>query len=269
MVYWSLLDKIKEKDPQFRGGYDEQEYKGNLDDVLLQTLGVIDSGKKENDLLKLVLNPPRIIRALVDYKIEYPGTRKIDSLLKESIRLGLDIYSGDYKARQKIAEFGKRVEESDCRAVLKRKLEQPQDLVSWDATNPKRSENNSLRLNSALEGKPVLFIALGHGGVAAGMDTYLRYCDKSSNLAQSAFYVARFSAHKMKDTKPRLTPNEIAYLKNQVVGREAVLFDEDRATGKTLDLACRFFKEQVFPDVILNVVTNSLGKMGDFWGHDL
>lgn len=267
--YWSLLDRIAQKDPTFRDGYYLQEYDGNLNNVLLQTLGVIDCGRKESDFLKLVLNPPRIIRALVDYKIEYPNTRKIESLLKESIQIGLDIYQGKGNVRQNIDTFRKRIEESDCRAVLKRKLKQPMDLVSWDATHPKKSESTSLRLNSALDGKPVLFIALGHGGVAAGMDTYLRYCDKSSALAQSEFYVVRFSAHKMKDPNPRLTPNEIAYLKKQAIGREAVLFDEDRATGKTLDGAMRFFMENVFQGGRLNSVTNSLGRACGSWVQDL
>jgi hypothetical protein len=100
-----------------------------------------------------------------------------------------------------------------------------------------------------------LFVALAHGGVAAGMDTYLRYCSETGEN-NSTFYVARFSTQKLSDIYPQLSPTEISYLQKQLRGKRPVLFDEDMSSGKTLDRAQKFFDGSVFPQGRVIVVTN-------------
>jgi hypoxanthine-guanine phosphoribosyltransferase len=89
-----------------------------------------------------------------------------------------------------------------------------------------------------------MFIALAHGGVAAGMDVFLRYCN--GNSADSEFYPVRFSRNKSKDIMPQISPNEIVYLQEKVKGKDVFIFDEDKDSGKTMDGANYFF-HTIFP----------------------
>ena len=108
----------------------------------------------------------------------------------------------------------------------------------------------------------MLFIALAHGGIAAGMDTYLRYCDEIGSQ-NSTFYVVRYSSQKQKDTEPRLSAGEIEYLKKASEGRQVVLFDEDAASGNTITSAHKYFSNKVFPGKHLIVAVN-LGMTEEF-----
>ena len=139
-------------------------------------------------------------------------------------------------------------------ALLTSPLNQPSDSVTWNATHPARSQRTAQQLASQTQSNDVLFIALAHGGVAAGMDIYLRYCDDSGSK-DSAFYVARLSTHKLRDAQPRLSIKEIDYLRKLAKGRQVVVFDEDRASGTTLNIAHAYFSTQVFPNQ--NVMTLS------------
>jgi hypothetical protein len=233
----------------------QQKYQGTLDAVLDETGESLGSRNSESGVIQLALHPPRIIRAVVDYKVQNPTAPEIEFLLRDAIQLGLDVYQGNPNTAIEIEELRRRIIETGNQSLLGRELKQPSDQVTWNATNPARSRGtaNNLVMNNG--GNPVLFVALAHGGVAAGMDTYLRYCDETGENG-SAFYVARFSTQKLRDIYPQLSPTEISYLQEQVLGKRPVLFDEDRATGKTLDRAQQFFDGSVFPQGRVIVVTN-------------
>jgi len=255
MVYHSLFDTIVAQDPTFRAGFDRQKYQGTLDGVLTETDRALCSGDREAHAVDLALHAPRIIRAFVDYKIQHPSREDIELLLRDAIELGLDVYRGDSSAIERIRELKKRAKKSGNGEVLTRTLKQPSDLVTWNATHPSRSKRTAGDLITRANGEDVLFVALAHGGVAAGMDAYLRYCDEVKSEG-SEFYVARFSTQKLGDLIPKLSPTEIAYLQELALGRQPVIFDEDRASGKTLDRAQQFFTSTVFPFGRVVTLTN-------------
>lgn len=265
MVYHSLFDRIAEADPAFRRGFEQQAYQGTLDTVLDETGEASEKDRGRSDLekgiyytntaLTLALHPPRIIRAVLDYKIQNPTAPEVEFLLRDAIQLGLDVYQGNPNTAREIEELRRRIIETGNQSLLGRELKQPSDKVTWNATNPKRSRRTARDLVMRTGSGPVLFVALAHGGVAAGMDTYLRYCDETGKK-DSAFYVARFSTQKLGDIYPQLSPTEISYLQEQLRGKRAVLFDEDKTSGKTLDRAQQFFDGNVFPQGRVIIVTN-------------
>lgn len=255
MVYHSLFDTIVAKDPTFRVGFDRQRYQGTLDEVLSETEGALCSGSRNANALTLALHPPRIIRAFVDYKIQHPSRADVELLLRDAIRLGLDVYEENKDSVEEIRELRRRVKKTGNGEVLRISLKQPSDSVTWNVTHPSRSKGTARDLVTRTNGGDVLFVALAHGSVAAGMDAYLRYCDEVGSK-DSGFYVARFSTQKLGDLTPKLSPIEIAYLQEQARGRQPVIFDEDRASGKTLDRAQQFFTGTVFPAGRVIILTN-------------
>jgi len=192
---------------------------------------------------------------MVDYKIKNSCSLEIEAFLRDAIQLGLDIYSGKDRALQEIKELRKSISATVNNHLLTEELKQPSDIITWNATNPTRSMRTTKDLVARTNGEPVLFVVLAHGGVAAGMDTYLRYCDETCGN-DSVFYVARFSTIKLGDINPQLSHTEIDYLKEQSQGRKIILFDEDIASGNTLDKAEQFFIGRIFPYGGLIVVAN-------------
>ncbi len=84
------------------------------------------------------------------------------------------------------------------------------------------------------------------------MDVYLRYCD-ASRSKDSAFYVARLSTQKLKDTQPNLSTREISYLEELSKKKQVVVFDDNIISGTTIDIAYTYFSTKVFPNQ--NVIT--------------
>lgn len=205
---------------------------------------------------RVALHPPRIIRAIVDYKISNPNTPGILPLLQEAIQLGLDFYLNGIVGEE-ICRFRQRVVGlTGDYSLLDAPLKQASDPATWNAMEPAKSRQTAANVLHRTDCGDILFIALGHGGVAAGMDVYLNCLNFTGN-SNSKFYVARFSIHKLRDNIPRLTMEEIQYLRAQAIRRSIVVFDEDISTGTTMDRAGRFFKNLVFPDQpVVSLVTN-------------
>src|SRR3989344_5652769 len=252
MMYHSPFTALVENSAE--SGQD-LKYSGTLDDVLsdVATLSSHETFSTANANV-WALHPPRIIRAIVDYKIQHPNSPEIEVLLKEAIGVALGIYSDSTHSAKSVGKLRDKIKTMGLEALLTSPLNQPSDSVTWNATHPARSQRTAQQLASQTQSNDVLFIALAHGGVAAGMDIYLRYCDDSGSK-DSAFYVARLSTHKLRDTQPRLSIKEIDYLRKLAKGRQVVVFDEDRASGTTLNIAHAYFSTQVFPNQ--NVMTLS------------
>jgi hypothetical protein len=109
----------------------------------------------------------------------------------------------------------------------------------------------------------ILFIALGNGGIAPGLDVFLRFLENGSD---SNFYPVRFSMEKQGDLVPQLTDCEIRYLRDLIQGKSLVIFDEDTSSGQTLDDAHTFFTDAIFPgieDVILLTAENGVLSLDD------
>lgn len=87
-------------------------------------------------------------------------------------------------------------------------------------------------------------IALAHGGIAAGMDVFLGYCDLTAS--DSLLYAVRFSTQKLLDQEPQLSAREHSVLIRMREQRQIVIFDEDSASGTTLRKARAYFAGRVF-----------------------
>lgn len=232
------------------------KYSGTLDDVL-SDVATLSSHKTFStaNADRWALHPPRIIRAVVDYKIRHPILPEVEILLREAIGVALGVYSDPTNSAKAVGKLKDKIKTMGLEALLTSPLDQPSDIVTWNATHPSKSQRTAQQLASQTQSNDVLFIALAHGGVAAGMDVYLRYCDGSGSK-DSAFYVARLSTQKLKDIQPRLSAREIDYLRKLAEGRQVVVFDEDRVSGTTLSVAHAYFSSQVFPNQSVMTLSN-------------
>ena len=214
-------------------------YKGTLDDVLADVA-------KGPSHTQQVLHPPRIIRAIVDYKINHPHLEEAEDLLKDAIAECLEMYRDPNYSSQGAVKLRNKVHDLGLEDLLTKPLTQPSDMTTLKASSKFRSDNSAHSLVAQAESKDVLFIALGHGGVGAGMDVFLKYLDLTGST-DSAFYVARLSTQKLGDSKPRLSPTEIEYLKKLGNKRQVIIFDEDSFSGRTIEVAKTYFSRHVFP----------------------
>ena len=232
------------------------KYSGTLDDVLsdVATLSLHKPSSTANAKV-WALHPPRIIRAVVDYKIQHPNSPEIEVLLREAIRVALGVYSDPTNSAETVGKLRDKIKTMGLEALLTSPLNQPSDGLTWEATEPARSQKTAQQLASQIQSNDVMVVALAHGGVAAGMDFFLRYCDISKSQ-DSAFYVARLSTQKLKDTQPRLSAREVNYLRKLAQGRQVVIFDEDSLSGTTLNIAYTYFSAHVFPNQIVIILSN-------------
>lgn len=255
-MYKSLFDRVIEKGFPFNRVCDYYHYCGSLEKVLEGVESIISSPKSSSEhMVRLALHAPRIIRAVIDYKIENPDAPEIEGILKEAVKVALGIYYNSDKIREDICDLREYVADTGNAGLMSMEFIQITDSVTAVATHPALSQNTAGNLASTCQSRDVLLIALGHGGVAAGMDVYLRYCEIAGNR-NSVFYVARFSTHKSGDEEPRLSDSEIEWLQQMAEGREVVVFDEDKGSGRTLKIAYEFFSEKVFPGKCVTAVTN-------------
>ena len=255
MSYYSIFDSIAEKGHRWGGLVTYLRYAGSLNEVLNDLVEVI---KREDysfdDDIILALHPPRILRAIIDYKIEHPEADGVEDLLIEAVNVALSIYSHHRRTDPTILE-NLRKQASVYEGLLNGELRENKDSVSWDATYPERSEKTVLRQFTSLEDRTdILFISLAHGSLPSGMDVFLRYQDlsKSSN---SVFYPVRLSRYDKNDKEPQLTAKERSYLKDAAKGRYVVIYDEDSNYGKTIKMAEAYFSG-LFPGSPITATTN-------------
>lgn len=229
MVYYSLFDKLADSSAFGDGKsasniYGKQmHYLGSLSEVLGQLEDDLASPLMQpTEIARVALNAPRLVRAAVDHKINHP-CEESEALLEKALELALEIYRSSFDVVEKIRAFKASVT-TYAPDLLTIALAQPDDKITWEATRPERSRITAARMGDAYQGRDLLMIALAHGGVAAGMDVFLRYCDLVKS-EESDLYVVRFSTQKLGDKAPRLTYREIVRLKEGVGTRQPVIFD--------------------------------------------
>ena len=225
----------------------EMNYDGTLRDVLDNLeVEIAKIGRSDS----VTFDAPRIIRATVDYKILHPS-EETEQLVETAIKLALEIYRGSSKSKTKLREFRELVDLKHPQ-LLDAQLRQKEDGVTWKAMQREKSIETANEL--AEVGGRVLFIALGHGGVAAGMDVFNDYCSVAKENEGSEFYVVRFSTQKAGDDQPQVTDNEIRALRNKSLGKRIIIFDEDIASGRTISKANEYFSRMFSRSV--KTVTN-------------
>jgi hypothetical protein len=236
--------------PTFEHGL---KYDGTLDSILNELDQERDCSDNLPDNLRTrAFHPSRIICVVTDYKIEHPS-EEADSLLRSAISVALELYSD--LDTEVVSGFRDELKTSGIEDLLTKTIVQPSDRITSLANSPNRSSATVNKIATKSDSKDILLIALGHGGVAAGMDVFLKYCDETDSEG-STFYTARLSTQKLYDKKPQLSPNEVEYLKGLAQGREIVIFDEDVSSGRSLMIAHEFFSSEVFPERHVSVVTN-------------
>ncbi len=243
MEYITWLDRAAEKNPIWFI-HTTLKYNGSLQEVLLQTAAALDASSKSSlELNDLILHPPRIIRACINYKTENPECEDRNILVQEATTLGLQIYQNLSKARSGIDSLKEKIHFRGYHELLTRELIQPHDFI--DHLNPVRSKLSVDQLRSQVKKEDILFIALAQGGVAPGMDVFLRYCARSGSN-NSVFYPIRFSRTKSGDTTPQVSTYEQKYLQKEGLGRCIVIFDDDVYTWDTMRGARSFLAKNVF-----------------------
>ncbi|HVY01792.1 MAG TPA: hypothetical protein VHA12_03450 [Candidatus Nanoarchaeia archaeon] len=221
-----------------------------LETIIGETRNILFNGfQNVEDRVRIVLNPPRMIRAVMDHKIETPLADY--SLVADSIALGLAIYSRDPRARKLIDKYEEAVEKESPR-LLDEKLKQEADAATWIASHPIKSRFSAGVLAKKAKEKDILLIALAHGGVAAGMDVFLNYTSLTGSR-KSKFYATRLSVNKIGDLNPRLNAQEKEMLAEEAKKREVVIFDEDSCTGNTIAGAQMYFENLFKKQVITRV----------------
>lgn len=185
------------------------------------------------------LNPPRIMRAIIDYKAKNPRDENIDWLIAFSTELALKVYGNAEDTLGYYDRFVNLLHQPEQQNLLAGVVSQKADAISWEAYDPTYSQATAERMNmdmQACKSKDVLFITLAHGGIPAGLDVFLRYMELSDSQ-QSVFYPVRYSRVKHKDALPQIEDHELKILSQLAQDRQVVIFDEDKSTGTTLGKA--------------------------------
>lgn len=230
-----------------------QNFSGDVSQILLELNGAHSGPDNAQNRITKVLHPPRLVWAAVNYKIsrKIPGP---ENFILRATQLALTSYENTLTSSSvnKFLDYNQRFFPN----FLSQEVNQVQDVVTWESSKPKYSEKAVQRLIRKCGYGDLLFIAMGQGGIACGMDVFLRYKD-FSYAKNSLFYTARLSMHKVKDEVPQLDDEEIEFLKKEKKGRRVVLFDEDVSSGSTMEKAQDYFYrvfDYEFPEMEVNFI---------------
>src|SRR3989344_5451244 len=144
MMYHSPFDALVTNNAKSE---QDLKYSGTLDDVLsdVATLSSHETFSTANANV-WALHPPRIIRAIVDYKIKHSNSPKIEILLNEAIGVALGIYSDPTHFAKSVGKLRDKIRTMGLEALLTSPLNQPSDSTTWDATHPARSQRTVQQL---------------------------------------------------------------------------------------------------------------------------
>lgn len=202
-----------------------------------------------------VLAPPRLIRGVLDYKIEKANKQFLyDAMVQPFVSYTTEVALALYKDPSKeqalklLDDYRQTIPKFSLNHGLFEDSVSQVDNLSWKYNNPAYSENTARQLTNELQKSPMLLLPLAHGSVPAGFDMFLRYRDISKN-EESLVYPVRFSKQKREDAEPQLTTAEKEYLHEMGKERHVVIFDEDSTSyaGNTISRAYHFFKD-LFPE---------------------
>lgn len=242
-MYRSPFEQFISRNPDtpFEKQSDVLEYDGTLGGVLAELEEALKAPDQGDNYRFIALHPPRLIRGVMDWKIDHPDQASMQDV-QQAVQLGLSVYQGDPTSAELLAQFRKEFSINNP-SLWEREIHQKKDLPTWSGTDPRVSSRTAQDFAFSHPGEDILFIALAHGGTAAGMDVFLRYI--AITQTDSLFYPARFSRLKKKDTAPQLNGAELDYLREQGQRRTIVLFEEDSPTGKTASVALDFLTENI------------------------
>jgi hypothetical protein len=224
-------------------------YSGNLQSVINEELDALQSSPYSS-ANKLALHPPRIIRAIIDCRIENFQFKGMEEIQSMGVDLALKLYRycmidpqrAQFELEAFIASL-KSFNPDIYNKLMQQKILQRDDKITRMAYNPRLSETTVHRIrNSHNLQNGILFLVIGHGGIPAGLDVYLRLNPKDSIL-----YPFRFSRNKLHDKNPQITDEQESLLiRLQRQYPNIFLFDEDMASGKTMEETRKYLRG-IFP----------------------
>ncbi|MBN2141911.1 hypothetical protein JW711_01145 [Candidatus Woesearchaeota archaeon] len=260
MTHTNLIGKVAAMHDYWMQAFHHMEYEGNLTHVISRIGNTLLSDKKNrDDYVRLFVDPPRVIRGLIDYKIQNPQAKGIESLIVKADEMCQKIYRQDEEASTALLELRRTIAKAHP-GVLKQTIKQIADEITWEATRPKRNLRTAEYLHKEVTGgEDMLFIPLAHGGISAGIQVFNHYQDLTGR--ESTIYPVRFSMRKYGDNEPQVNEVEKELLrmakdKHQIT----ILFDEDIVTGLTAKRAKSFFSELLGYNVSgsqIELVTNT------------
>ena len=263
MTYRSLFDAVERT-------RDFQVFEGTLDAILNDIITVLRKRRKTTyDYGRLAFQTPRIIRALVDCKQENPGNLRLLDLLRAGIDTSLSVYGryADPNTVNEVVGLRDRIAKTEG-GPLERTVRQVPDDISLVASEPRFSQATARKLCELVGSEEeAMFLAIGHGGIGAGLDVVLRHEDMSGQR-NLEFYPVRYSRTEHKgyaDTTPCLTHAEIDYLRKEAAGKGVIVFDENHCTGKTVRTAARFISEEIAPNQDVKITYNVNTGIGGEW----
>ena len=171
MTYRSPFDNLVRMGVKFN----EQDeyflcYRSTLAELLSQTKEAVSANSRQRTLEKVVrtvLHPPRIIRALLDYKIF--NSCPVEDIVQDAIQIGLRTYKSE-DTFPLISQLETNIAKRDPH-LPSLMIMQKCDPVTWKSSQPQYSKVTSTLIAEQTQNN-LLFIALAHGGVAAGMDVF-------------------------------------------------------------------------------------------------
>lgn len=218
---------------------DTNMYTGTLQD----TLQKIYAG---NDLY---LSLARLVRATLDATGIDDRTKL--ALTQETTASMLRIYAlGGVAVEEAMDSVGNRL----MQALGNCAIHQKEDLGTIWSSDPELSEAGAEAITSATE-KPILMLPLCHGGLIAGVQTFLYHQQTHQG---GLLFPVRYSRIKSGDASPDITPQAQDYLRGVAAGRTVVVYDEDASMGVSVANAVRYFSEILQTKDIIGVVNNDV-----------
>ena len=227
-------------------------YNGKLSSIIEGLQRALHEKETVSALRRRILHPPRILRGLLDYRLEHPELDPEGDLVRET----LDMTTATYRGEERTIGLLDKLQHHFPNNLLASRIKHRSDKVTAAMMSPHYTRLVTTDLRQATGDANILLLAMAHGGVATGLDLFLRYTDTTGNK-NSTFYTTRFSTRKQGDETPRLLPAEATWLERQAEGRHIVIYDEDFCSGKTLAAAYRFFGSEMFAEKPIILATNN------------
>lgn len=240
----------------------KMEYNGKLEDVLesLRFKEGYNPSSPEH-VSRVLLGGPRIIRGVLDGKIKQNSGNSVVDVVNAATEAALSVYSNPGSHVERLDNLVNTLERTGNSHLLYAPVVQGVDSVTLKAAQGHLSEESAHYFKEALGGGDALFLLVGHGGIMAGMDTFLKY-KAATGSENSIAYPVRFSRDKMKDKTPQLDRDEIEYLRKVAEEKDVVVFDEDSYTGGTLRLFGNYLEKEIcfHDDFVLKTNYRSSGN---------
>jgi hypothetical protein len=210
-----------------------------------------------------IFEAARLVTSVIDYKIDRGGNNTLVALVNKATRVAIAIYQQDPTAPELIDQFLADIKQLEPGLLTMKARQRTDDYITWASMDPAYSKKTVADLRSTCNDGPILFIPLARGGVAVGLDVFLRYRE-ATQRKDSVIYPVRLSRHKSSDEEPQLAPAELEHVRNLAEGRHVAIFDEDSFDTSeyayhepnTLGLALAYFSTHIKSDQLFTVANS-------------